>query len=75
MRRTTALWRAFLGLGDVASTKGRYLEDREEGLEMSFGFENFLVPGVWIGAGAAAGGKVVPRVPLKSRVLMREGPK
>ena len=49
MHRTTALWRAFLGLGDVASTKGRYLEDREEGLEMYF------CRGVWIGAGAAAG--------------------
>ena len=57
MRRTTALWRAFLGLGDVASTKGRYLEDREEGLEMSFGFENFLVPGCGSELGLRLGGK------------------
>ena len=52
-----------------------------KGWKCTFGFENFLVPGVWIGAGAAAGvgagepaGKVVPRVPLKSRVLMGKDP-
>ena len=86
MRRTTALWRGLPRLGRCriyegevfGRSGGRAGKDLKiswcGGVDRSWGRGWGRGWGWgWAGAGREPAGKVVPRVPLKSRVLMGEG--